>query len=87
MARMFELIGQSYVPEYAPVIEVYEFEVYIKFMSDGGATDIEQGFAMQRFLSQCNPPNGINYEAHRPRSLTINRKDFEGVFGILSDFE
>lgn len=83
LERLFFEIGQPY-PEsgFEPVVEGIEtHQLYIKFMSDGGKTDDEQGLAFQKYLANL----GIPFAASRARSLIMHPRDFERLFGPFPD--
>ncbi len=66
--RFFEWI--VYKPDartYAPVIETYQDEVYVKFMSYGGQTDDEQGLIFRTFLDS----HDYKYVSSRLRSYIV----------------
>jgi len=64
-----------------PVVEADEDDpyFYIKFMSEGGKRDDEQGLAFRAFLEKHKVP----FDSDRPRSYReVDIQAFEAAFGM-----
>jgi len=80
--KLFSLLKLDTIDIISPVIEsmIDNKTVFIKFMSDGGKRDIEQGRAFKKFLEQ----EGISFEqGSQERSfLNVDLNGLEKAVGL-----